>query len=92
MGGLNIEQDLNSVEKRAYFDFVVAFTDPVSSQRRLEAVGRLKQLDNSYNDLIARAIVLHESGSDRNAYRELQKAIAQGRNGAEILNFAKALR
>ena len=92
MGGLDIKQDLNLVEKLAYFDFVVAFTDPVSPTRRLEAIGQLKELDNSYDDLIARAIVLHESGGDLNAYMELQKVIDQGRNDAEILNFAKALR
>jgi hypothetical protein len=92
MGGLPIDEELNSQEKRAYFDFVVAFTDPLSIKRRLGAIKRLKETDNSYDDLIARAIVLHESGSDQNAYRELKTAIDQGRTDAEILDFAKALR
>ncbi len=92
MGGLAIEEGLNSQEKLAYFDFVVAFTDPLSLKRRLGAIKHLKEIDNSYDDLIARAIVLHESGSDRDAYRELKIAIDQGRSDAEILNFAKALR
>jgi hypothetical protein len=91
LGGLRIEEDLNQVETKAYFDFVVAFTNPLSVKRRLGAITRLKEMDNSYNDLIARAIVLHEAGNDLDAYKALKNAIDQGRNDAEILSFAKAL-
>ncbi len=91
LGGLPIEEALTPVERKAYFGFVVAFTNPLSAKRRMGAIKRLKEMDNSYNDLIARAVVLHESGNDRKAYEELKNAIDQGRSEPEILNFAKAL-
>jgi hypothetical protein len=92
MGGLDIQEDLSSVERKAYFDFIVAFTNPLSVKRRLGAIKQLKEMDDSYDDLTARAIILHESGSDQYAYKVLKNAIDQGRSDVEILNFAKALR
>jgi hypothetical protein len=91
LGGLPIEEDLNPAELKAYFGFVVAFANPLSMKKRLGAIKRLKEMDDSYDDLIARAIVLHQSANDQDAYQELKKGIDQGRGDAEILNFAKAL-
>ena len=92
LGGLPIEVELSPEERKAYYDFTVAFTSPSSVKRRLVAIHRIKETDDSYNELIAQAIVLHESGNDQDAYQILKKAIDQGRSDAEILSFAKALR
>jgi hypothetical protein len=92
LGELRLEIGLSLIEKKAYYDFVAAFTSPHSENQRLAAVGELGGLDKSYDTVIARALVFHQAGKDADAYKHLQEAIFAGRGGAAVRNFSRAVR
>ncbi|MCP4605209.1 MAG: hypothetical protein GY847_32615 [Proteobacteria bacterium] len=90
LGKMKLLLGIKPVEQKAYFDFVAAFGNTSSVNRRLSAIKKLKTLDESYNDVVARAIVLHEAGRDREAYKEVLDAIEKGRSNVDIRRLAKA--
>ncbi|MBW2530649.1 MAG: hypothetical protein JRI55_04170, partial [Deltaproteobacteria bacterium] len=83
---------LTAVERRAYHHFVMASTAPADLPRRLAALEKLSQLDESYDTELARAVLLHEAGKDQRAAEVVRKAMADGRQDDRVLSrFARAL-
>lgn len=92
LAGLDMEESFSTEELRLYYDFVVAFTTPDSVETRLSAITRLKALDGSFDDVLARAMVFHQGGRGDEAYQELKKAMDGGRRDTQTVNFFRALR
>jgi len=89
--GVGLQEGLLPVERRAYMDFVAAFSREGSVEVRLQAVEELSSLDPSYDAAIARAVVLHEAGKDWDAHIELEAAIEAGRDDDVVRDFARLL-
>ena len=79
LAGLDIEDSFSTEELRLYYDFVIAFTTQHSVETRLSAITRLKMLDSSFDDVLARAVVFYQGGRSDEAYQELKKAMDGGR-------------
>lgn len=90
-GALRADQDFTDVEKRAYFDFLTAFAPPTSVDKRLEAINELAKLTDSFDGVVARAIVLHEAGRTREAQKLVKRTLKQGRGDSVLKNLENAL-
>jgi tetratricopeptide (TPR) repeat protein len=82
---------LEPVERRAYLDFIVAFSSPDAVALRLEAVESLAALDPAYDAVLARALVLYEGGRADEAHAILMAAIEAGRDDPAVERFARFL-
>ena len=82
---------LSPVERVVYYDFVVAFTEPDAVSRRLGAIERLKSLDDTYDEIVARAVVLYQAGQRERARDTLRRGVEDGRRDSEIASFLRAL-
>ena len=90
-GALRADQGFTDVEKRAYFDFLTAFAPPTSVDKRLEAINELAKLTDSFDAVVARAIVLHEAGQTREALNLVKQTLKQGRGDSVLENLENAL-
>jgi hypothetical protein len=91
MGKISMTRGLGKVEQKAYYDFVAAFSRPSNIRKRLSAVKNLKELDSSYDNVIAAALVYHEGGRSEDAYNVLKKARAHDTRNTDLQEFMKAL-
>jgi hypothetical protein len=88
---LGPEEGFTPLERRARLDFVIAFSSPEAPERRLTAAVDLKRLDPSYDDVLARAVILHEAGQDREALALLEKSRQAGREDPVLRAFVRVL-
>lgn len=91
LGGLAPDDGLGPASRKAFFDWTARFTEPVNLNKRLSAIGMLKAQETSYDDVLAKAIVLYEAGKKDEALSILNAAIATGRQDKPTVDFARAL-
>ncbi|MDD5308736.1 MAG: hypothetical protein PHU25_15570 [Deltaproteobacteria bacterium] len=91
LAGLHPDEGFTPLERKARLDFVAAFSSPDGPERRLAAAIELKRLDPAYDDVLARAVILHEAAQDRAALDLLEKAGEAGRDDPVLRSFARAL-
>ncbi|MDJ0766210.1 MAG: hypothetical protein QNJ97_24725 [Myxococcota bacterium] len=87
---LQLDLGLTSVDRQAYLDFIIAYANPDAMSRRLKAVWALKQLNPTYDAVLARAVVMHQAGENERARETLQTAVKDG-YARDVSSFVRAL-
>ncbi|MFO8072128.1 MAG: hypothetical protein R6V85_09660 [Polyangia bacterium] len=91
LAGMDAHADLEPVEIAAHLDFVAAFAPPAEVERRLEAIEKLAERDESYDAVLARAVALTEGGRVSEAYDLLRAARENGRKDEALLGLLRHL-
>ncbi|MCU0663571.1 MAG: hypothetical protein MUC50_14745 [Myxococcota bacterium] len=91
LAGLAPDDSLGPAARKVYFDWTARFSEPTNLNKRLSAIGMLRAADSTYDDVLAKAIVLYEGGRKDDALAVLKEAIEKGRKDEPTLDFARAL-
>jgi hypothetical protein len=91
-GRIDQEKGFENVEIRALYDFMAVFSPSTAVIKRLDSVKQLTRLDPQFDEAMARAVIMYESGQPEKALDILNESIKSGHDSTGVKEFARALK